>query len=689
MMERARPHPELYLVVAGLAIALHLRTLGFGFILDDNALVVQNEFLREAWSPLKVFAHHFWYGSNFATGYYRPLVNASFALNGRLLGWGPEGFHLVNVLLHAANAALLLALGRRLGLSEWAAGTGAFLFAIHPAAAWPVASVVARVDLLPAFFILLAWLAYSAISDGSQASGPGRGGGPGPAALCGLFFLCALLCKESAVSFLLVPLMGLRGLSSGKREGPARAGARGPRLWAVGAALVALAVYLIMRTRAGVRMILDRESLDPLVNPLARLPFPEWIGAALRLTGRYIVYLLFPIRFADPARYEAHNESFSLTGGGVLLAAGLLLAWTALALGLWLRSDRIAVPFAFGLAAFLPASNLLTPIASLYAQNFLYLPLLGLSLVVAELFERLTTPLPVPPVAGVRAAPRAVFIVVPLALLLAAGSFVEAGIWRDPVSLFTAWTGRFPNYALGHHWLGMTRLEQGDPAGAVEPLRKAVTLDPQDTDGHSKLSVALAQSAKSKTDLEASLAENRAALRLMVNDMIEARVSASQILLALDRPAEAEAQAREALHLVPDFTPARQALAESLFRQSRYKEAAAGFKELAALYPTDPAIRSPYVVSLIHAGDLTGARREAESARQAFPDLAWFDFCLARVEARSGNRAGALELLKRSLSKDAASTRGWIEQVEDFNPYRGSAEFEAVLKSEAATNTKK
>src|SRR5438046_360022 len=118
-----------YAVVAVFAGALYLPTLAFDFVFDDDHLIVNNNFLKEPWSPLRAFAHHFWYGTAYGTGYYRPIVAASLALNGRLLGWGPAGFHLVNVLLHALNAVLLLALARRLALPVWAAALAAALFA--------------------------------------------------------------------------------------------------------------------------------------------------------------------------------------------------------------------------------------------------------------------------------------------------------------------------------------------------------------------------------------------------------------------------------------------------------------------------------------------------------------------------------------------------------------------------------
>ncbi len=347
-------------------------------------------------------------------------------------------------------------------------------------------------------------------------------------------------------------------------------------------------------------------------------------------------------------------------------------------IGLWLRRDRVAGPLAFALASFLPASNLLTPIASLYAQNFLYLPLVGIGLALADLPGRAGT-IGQTGRPGARH-PRLAIAAAALALgLLACGSYREAGIWRDGPALFTAWTRRFPNYALAHQRLGLAFLETGQPAAAVPPLRKALALDDRNVETYDKLSLALMLAARSRSDLEESLEHNRTAVSLLVKSLAEARTRASQILASLGRPAEAEQEAREALRLDPGFTAARTALAESLFRLERYAEAAGEFKGLVLSQPDDPNLWSPYVVSLIHAGDLKEARTQAERARRAFPGAAWFDFCLARVEARTGHKKEALELLKSCAARDPA-TREWIGKVPDFDSYRGDREFDAILK---------
>ena len=652
-----------------LAAAPFLHTLWFGFVFDDDHLIVQNTFIREPWSPVRAFAHHFWYGGPFFSLYYRPMVSASLALNGRLSGWDPVGFHLVNLLLHALNTTLVLSLCRRLGQPLGAAALAAALFAVHPVAAWPVASIVARVDLLAATFVLLAWRAFAGPgTTGRRASRPVI-----QAAAVGGWFLLALLAKESAVAFLVVPLLALR---------PHRDDAPRPRRAVVGsfvAVLAALVIAVLMRVAAGVPLTPGRHGVDPVVNPLYWLPQPARLWAAIELSGRYLGYLLLPMRLGDPHRYVAGAAAPTGPDGGAILAAAFLVACGVACVTLWIRRDRLGLFLAFTLASFLPASNLLVLISSLYAQNFLYLPLIGVSLAVGEVARRITLASR-RRLEGRRAAVVALPAALGALLLMGFAAHREAAIWRDPESLFQAWSERYPGFALAYDGLGQHRLRHGDPAGAVAPLRQLVKLNDQYADGRFNLAVALLESSQQPDDLEEALREVRAALAL-APEFPQARLAESRILRTLQRPGEAETAAREALRLVPGLLPARLELAESLFAQERFAEAAVEFGALAAASPLSAEARSPLVVALIRAGNMQEARQEAERARRDFPDAAWFDFCLARIEALAGNAERVQELLGASVARDPATVE-WIGRVHEFDRLRADGALDRLVGAE-------
>ena len=89
-----------------------------------------------------------------------PLTIISYQLDVSLFGREPWGFHLTNVLVHAASSALLyLALFRLTGCPLRSAAA-AILFAVHPLRVESVAWIAQRKDVLSVLFLVLALLAY-------------------------------------------------------------------------------------------------------------------------------------------------------------------------------------------------------------------------------------------------------------------------------------------------------------------------------------------------------------------------------------------------------------------------------------------------------------------------------------------------------------------------------------------------
>lgn len=98
--------------------------------------------------------------------YYRPLLMASFVVDFRLWGAEPSFYHLVNIVLHAANACLVYGIvANCLARSERGRSHGywpmlaALLFAVNPIVTESVNWISGRTDLMGAFFVLLSTLA--------------------------------------------------------------------------------------------------------------------------------------------------------------------------------------------------------------------------------------------------------------------------------------------------------------------------------------------------------------------------------------------------------------------------------------------------------------------------------------------------------------------------------------------------
>src|SRR5690242_20177492 len=97
------------LAIAGLGAAVYLNTLGGDFVWDDRILILEGQ-LPRAWERFgEIFTRDFFARSEFELvyGYYRPLTTLSYLLDYSWWHVQPWGYHLTNILLHAAASALV------------------------------------------------------------------------------------------------------------------------------------------------------------------------------------------------------------------------------------------------------------------------------------------------------------------------------------------------------------------------------------------------------------------------------------------------------------------------------------------------------------------------------------------------------------------------------------------------------
>src|SRR6185503_9959800 len=159
---------------------------------DDHKNFTGNPGFRGlGWTQLR------WMLTSTLMGHYIPITWLTLGLTFVLGGMDPFAYHLGNLLLHAANAAVFFLIARRLlaaGLAWgaetapgagapaaapprllWPAVVAALLFAVHPLRAESVAWATERRDVLSGLFYLLAVLAYLRGVEGGRAlAGPWR-----------------------------------------------------------------------------------------------------------------------------------------------------------------------------------------------------------------------------------------------------------------------------------------------------------------------------------------------------------------------------------------------------------------------------------------------------------------------------------------------------------------------------------
>ena len=340
------------IVAAVVAVYAPVRHAGF-FYLDDDFYVTANPLARDGLTVAGL--RQAFLSSHGAL--WMPLSFTSHMIDVSLFGLTPAGPHVVNVLLHAVNALLLLGLLWRATGALAPSVAVAALFALHPMRVESVAWIAERKDVLSALFGLLTlhvWVSHT------RAPTPRRH----RAVLAGTAL--AIMAKPMLVTLPLLLLCfdwwPLRRVGTPGPDGrPLRLGdlvrEKMPLLLLAGAGTV---ITLLAAGNQGALVALDQRS---------------FVTRILHALGSYVWYVgktLWPTDLAVFYPYPAWN--------------GLHVAGAALAIGatayVAVRVRRSAPWIAAGLAWFAIG---LVPVIGLFqaggqgmADRFTYLPAIGL-----------------------------------------------------------------------------------------------------------------------------------------------------------------------------------------------------------------------------------------------------------------------------------------------------------------------
>src|SRR6266403_5481868 len=165
--------PGVVLLLGLAVLVCFLPALGSRFVLwDDDMNFTGNPSYRGLSA-----SHLRWMFTTLYGGHYQPLSWVTLGLDYTLWGMNPTGYHLTNLLLHAANAILVYRVIVALvpGVGARAALVGALLFAIHPLRVESVAWATERRDVLSALFFLATVLGYLRLVQAKRDGRPWRG----------------------------------------------------------------------------------------------------------------------------------------------------------------------------------------------------------------------------------------------------------------------------------------------------------------------------------------------------------------------------------------------------------------------------------------------------------------------------------------------------------------------------------
>ncbi len=436
------------------------------FVIDDFDYVVSNPATIDLRSFL-VDLHELRY-----VGY------LSFALNRLVGGLEPTGYHLLNALIHIANAGLVAVLASMI-LSTLTGAAGqvgrrvaatlcGLVFLVHPLQTQAVSYISQRFTCLATLFYLACVVLYLVARLDAERRGFSARSGIAwsiSAAAC----LLAMKTKEIAFTIPVALVLLEAGLFQASRFGWRRWAFLAPYLAllpVIPLSLFAAELGLVHPTSE----LYENMRAAKQADLLALSPYVYFI-TQLRVLMVYLSRFVFPVGLRAQYDFEA---SGSLAELPVLGSLAVLLALAGLGLWLWLRArslDPGRRPWA-GLAAlgigwfFVTASveSSFIPIKHLVFEHRMYLPSVGLVAATVGLggLAWPTRPLGRP---GVTSLAIGVLIAA-----LAAGTYVRNRVWTDAILFWTDVIEKSPRLLAGWHNRAVEHRREGNLEAALADL---------------------------------------------------------------------------------------------------------------------------------------------------------------------------------------------------------------------------
>lgn len=586
-----------------------------GFVLDDFHTVVDNRSLDSLAGASQWFLSDEGISGRTEIRGYRPVVMASYALDRAVWGESPAGYHIGNLLIHAAVVVWAFLLARRLWRDAAASIVAALVVALHPLNAEAVNYIAARSSSLLTLWVLVAlWCYDRAVVEPPADRRPWKGrlwlGGALLAAAA------ALGTKEAAVVLPVLVVVWDRARSDGwawtvtaKRSLP---------FWVLAAALLALREGILGRV-TGVAL-----AGDPIQGVL--------VGAKVLVIS--FGHWFWPTGLAIDYGWPKTMSSIEKVGwlaGALGAAAG---TW-----GMLRYHRRVGWCLVWFWVSLLPILAL--PFVTrllLYQEHRSYLGGIGLAWGaggVAAVVWRAS--------AGWRAVSAAV-----LAGLSAAAMWVDAertGVWRDVQSVWEDSLAKYPNSTLGHNAKATWLADAGRLEEARIELERSLAVDSSRARTHSLLGVAHALMGR----YDAAIAEFTLALALAPSDPY-ARMNLGKAYEHTGRTDEALAAYDQILQQYPKHAPALGRSAVILERAGRLYEAAVRYRAVIELDPTDDTVREALGVALLRLERWSDAEGVFTALVTRHPDsgASWFNLGVARE--RSGQDAAAEDAFRRAAA---------------------------------------
>nr|CAD7392097.1 unnamed protein product [Timema cristinae] len=661
-------------------VACYYNSLNCGFVFDDISAIKDNRDLRPHMPLKNIFYNDFWgtpIHKEQSHKSYRPLCVLTFRWNYAVHQLEPMGYHLVNIILHSIVCLMYYRMCSMF-LPEVSSFVAAMLFAVHPIHTEAVTGVVGRAETLSSVFFLAAFILYTKATRRKRVTGGVFNVvGWRPLLLSMLCVLTAMLCKEQGITItgicavyelIVAQKLRLSDLHCLLRSALGGKGSFHPawtsdvtkRLTVLAVATVCLLMIRlqIMGSRLPVFTRFD--------NPASVAPPPSRQLSYNYLISVNLWLLFFPCdlccdwtmgtvplvsSFLDP-RNLATLISY---------AALLLLMYTAVVTDNRQQATLIIMSLAFLILPFLPASNLFFPVGFVVAERILYIPSMGLCMLVAYGWTQL---------AHKRCKKLAWLLLGVMLLVHGCKTYSRNLDWENEYTIFMAGLKVNQRNAklfnnVGHALEGQGRFDE-----ALDYFQKAVRVQEDDIGAHINVGRTYNHLKMFKEAEDAYLKAKSLLPKAKPGESYQARIAPNHLNVFLNlanliarnetRLEEADLLYRQAISMRADYTQAYINRGDILLKLNRTKEAQEVYERALFYDSNNPDIYYNLGVVFLEQGKASQALAYLDKALEFDPEheQALLNSAILLQElGRAELRKVARERLLKLLRKDATNER--------------------------------
>lgn len=397
----------LFIIIVGLFV--YFNTLFNGFVGDDNLQIVENPNTHSVTNIPRFFSGSTYYtyqGDKPMGVYYRPLMMSLFAVIYQLTGSDPLFFHLVQIVIHIANAILVFLLFKFFLKKNVLSFFFSVIFLVHPINAEAVLYIANTQEVLFFFFGMTAFLLLLRTNKVLTLK---------RIIVTSFFLLLSLFSKETGVLFIALAIAYTLIFRKEFTKSLLTS-------WAI-----IFFIYLFMRYG------LAKMQLAQIpIAPLAKASLLERIINIPAIINHYLATFIFPKDLIVADFWIIQNINTANFYLPFLIILALFSAFLILALRLYQQKHKYRKIYIFFFIWFIIGLLLhlqILPLDATVADRWFYFPIIGLLGLIAVVFQLVEI--------RVR---RYKLLVVLLAIIILSGlslrTFIRTFDWRDSLTLY-------------------------------------------------------------------------------------------------------------------------------------------------------------------------------------------------------------------------------------------------------------